>query len=528
MNLYRERLPASHSDAPELVLLHGWGSSSDCWRGALPLLRKHFNITLIDLPGHGASGGGDKAETTDACIQALLPLLPEQASYLGWSLGAMLATRLAAAHPDRVLALISVAANASFVAREHWSRAMPEDVFEGFCSRFERNTERGLRRFDLLQWQGDNNPPAHTPLSNVSSVSCARHLLQCLGELDNCARLKTLPCPHLFILGENDALVPQNCAQALEALNARIEVKLVAGAGHIPFLSQAENVWTMVLDFCRRHHVIDDSCPRASLDKRSVADSFSRAAGSYDGVAVLQRKVADTLVSQLPGGLQQLQGRILDLGCGTGYSLPALRPFAQHLIALDLAEGMLRYTRAHPQRCADSFVCGDAEDLPLHDESVDCVFSSLSIQWCENISAVFSEIYRVLKPGGRALLSTLGPATLHELRGAWQAVDAHSHVNRFLEAETVQAGLNASGLQLRCWDEQEEVLLYREIRELTGELKQLGAHNVNAGRPSGLTGKQALRRFVEAYEAYRNADGLLPASYQLWYLTLEKPELMRG
>ena len=237
--------------------------------------------------------------------------------------------------------------------------------------------------------------------------------------------------------------------------------------------------------------------------------------------------MADRLAAKLPAR-SQAQGRFLDIGCGTGYSLPALRPLADKLIALDLAEGMLRYTRAHPERSADLWICGDAEDLPLNDESLDGVFSSLSIQWCENIAAVFSEIYRVLKPGGRALVSTLGPATLRELRIAWQAVDERSHVNRFLDADTVQAGVHASGLQLLSWEESEEVLHYGDIRELTVELKQLGAHNVNAGRPGGLTGKQALRKFVAAYEAFRSAEGLLPASYQLWYLALEKPELTLG
>ena len=52
--LYRERLPARQGNA-ELVLLHGWGASSDCWRSALPQLRRQFNVTLIDLPGHGRS-----------------------------------------------------------------------------------------------------------------------------------------------------------------------------------------------------------------------------------------------------------------------------------------------------------------------------------------------------------------------------------------------------------------------------------------------------------------------------------------
>ena len=54
------------------------------------------------------------------------------------------------------------------------------------------------------------------------------------------------------------------------------------------------------------------------------------------------------------------------------------------------------------------------------------------------------------------------------------------------------------------------------------ELKNLGAHNVNRDR--GMMGKQALRRFIQAYETFRNERGLLPASYQVWQLRLKKPE----
>ena len=55
---------------------------------------------------------------------------------------------------------------------------------------------------------------------------------------------------------------------------------------------------------------------------------------------------------------------------------------------------------------------------------------------------------------------------------------------------------------------------------LVGQLRVI--HNVNAGRPAGLGGRQRLQRFRTAYERRRNAGGRLPASYQVWYLQLEK------
>lgn len=526
--IYRERLPAHCVPARELVLLHGWSASSDCWRSALPRLRRHFNVTLIDLPGHGGSLAASEY-SVDGFLRQLLPLLPEQAIYLGWSLGAMLAGRLAADFPERVTALISVAGNANFVQCPGWANAMAPEVFQDFRQRFARNPQRALRRFDALQQRGGGIGDESTggaggftrPGANLDGL---RHTLNWLGELDNRAAIAALTCPHLAIFGDADALVPLAAAASIAALNPASEICVFDDSGHLPFLSRADEFWQTVLDFCQRTVPLEDGGARVNLDKRSIAASFSRAAASYDRVADLQRRVADALLAATLAGSGDRGLRVLDLGCGTGYSVPALRPLASQLLALDLAEGMLNYARRQPERSADAWLCGDAEDLPLADDSLDLVFSSLSVQWCENLAAVFAEAYRVLKPGGRLVLSTLGPDTLRELRQAWRAVDDRAHVNRFLNRDEVSAALAGSGLELLQWDECEEVLRYRELKELMAELKQLGAHNLNAGRPSGLTGKRALRNFVEAYEPFRTMDGLLPASYQVWYLQLCKPE----
>lgn len=525
--LYRERLPAlgDSGRARELVLLHGWGSASDIWRGALPLLRRHFNITLIDLPGHGRSGAGAFADPDDF-IDTLLPQLPPRAVYLGWSLGGMLATRLAARHSRRVSALITLCTNAVFVAQKDWPRAMAPQTFNAFRKNTGQAPAKSLKRFRLLQARGDENekaqlrqspPPAINPADREALIQG----LDWLEALDNRDALAALSLPALHVLGENDALVPAAVAGELTRLNGGHRVAVLARTAHLPFASKPDELWSLVLDFLDEHGLKATAAP-AHIDKSAVARSFSRAAATYDGVADLQRRVADRAAALLPA--PTAAETLVDLGCGTGYSVPALkrRDPAGQVIGLDLAEGMLRYARAQLARRADTWLCADGEDLPLADESVDRLFSSLSVQWCENIGAVFAEAYRVLKPGGGFTLSTLGPATLNELRAAWQAVDGYVHVNRFADRETIERAVARSGLRLRGWQETREILHYRDLRQLMNELKQLGAHNLNSGRPGGLTGRQRLRRFAAAYEAFRDAEGRLPSTYQVWYLQLEK------
>ncbi len=522
---FRERLPARNdsASAPELVLLHGWAASAEIWRPGLPRLRELYNVTLIELPGHGRSAF--QALSADQAIEALAELLPPRAIVLGWSLGGMLATRLAARYPEKVTALITVATNGRFVAQHDWPQAMASEQFEAFFQGLESAPDKTLRRFQALQAKGDSGEKALLKQLRAVNNLCHDSLglqqgLDWLRELNNRAPLRDLACPALHLYGERDALVPPAAAEAVQELSTGAQVATLTGAAHLPFLSQPEVFWPRVVNFLAEHG-LSTAPAHHDIDKQQVARSFSRAAGTYDGVAELQRRVADALLEVLPSAKP---GRWVDLGCGTGYSLPALRARNNgELLALDLAEGMLRYARSQPERRADGWLCSDAENLPLADDSVDGFFSSLSLQWCENLGAVFAEAYRALRPGGWLLMSTLGPDTLFELRAAGRAADDYTHVNRFAERDAVQAAIDHSGLKLEGWQQRDEVLHYRELRELMSELKQLGAHNLNAGRPGGLTGRARLRRFIEGYEQFRDPQGRLPASYQVWMLRLRKP-----
>ena len=135
--------------------------------------------------------------------------------------------------------------------------------------------------------------------------------------------------------------------------------------------------------------------PEWSLDvnKQDLAERFGKAASVYDQYALLQQQVGDTLIELLPEGLF-VQG--MDLGCGTGFFLPQLAARCQRLLAVDLATGMLRQAS---QRGVDAyFICGDAEQLPLMDHSLGLVYSTLALQWCEQLPVALAEIYRVLRP----------------------------------------------------------------------------------------------------------------------------------
>lgn len=534
-----EFLPATLAPAQDIVLLHGWGSTREIWRPLLVHLRQWANVTLIDLPG--CSLAGPELEW-DKLLQEVLLHCPEQSVFMGWSLGGQLAVALAHEQPSRALAVCTVCSNPRFVAQRDWP-GMPAEDFSAFTASTQEDPLASLRRFFALQCRGSSRQRATLRELNALLQAelaaqvptgplgqCGRSLsanllkgLDWLGALDMRDALTELRVPQLHLFTEADSLVPEGVAPSLKRLLSsqpvRASVKTKAGFGHVLPLEAPDLLAQELHGFLARCRLLR-SAPEhvAQFEKRDVAASFSKAAGSYDAAASLQQEVGAQLLARLdaiaPGA-----HTVVDLGCGTGYFTEALHaryPGARH-IGLDLAPGMVTYARERAARYQE-WVVADAEALPLASDSVDLIFSSLALQWCTRPAVLFAELARVLRPGGRCLFATLGPDTLKELRASWASVDDRQHVNQFLcTADLVRAVPVRAQITLET---EGFVMHYERVKELLLELKALGAHNVNRNRSSGLTSRTALRGMQQAYEQWRS-DGRLPATYEVIFGELE-------
>lgn len=262
-------------------------------------------------------------------------------------------------------------------------------------------------------------------------------------------------------------------------------------------------------------------------DKSRIARSFGLAANNYDVHAQLQRDVADKL---LKGHCVGEAINILDLGSGTGYCakrLLAASPSAK-VTSIDLAEAMLQFAKNNNEQGQDqkklnqSWLCGDAENLPFCSESFDLVVSNLTIQWCENPNQVFEELLRVMKPGAQAWVSTLAERTLVELKDSWATIDDYVHVNNFLSCETIIQSLQTQQFSSVNYTHSQEIYFYKSLSALTAELKGIGAHNQNAGQASGLTGKSKLKQLKQDFENKIIPGSGIPVTYDLVLLHLVK------
>jgi len=258
-------------------------------------------------------------------------------------------------------------------------------------------------------------------------------------------------------------------------------------------------------------------------DKRAVRRSFERAAAGYDRAAFLQREVGMRLVAHLDP-IRIDPASIVDLGCGTGAMRDALvaRYPQATWIGVDFALPMLAQARQRTpwwRRAlgarAPLAIGADIERLALAGGCADFAFSNLTLQWCEP-QAVFRETARVLRAGGLFLFSTFGPDTLKELRQAFAGLDAHDHVNAFVDMHDLGDALVAAGFADPVMEMETLTLEYASVEAVARDLKAIGAHNALANRPRGLSGRQRWTRMAERYERLRR-DGALPATYEVIY-----------
>lgn len=241
MKVYRDSVGAG----PDLVLLHGWGMNAAVWSGVRDRLTRRHRVTVIELPGHGASSYqaqcGELDDWTEACLRAA----PPRADWIGWSLGGQLALRGALLHPERVGKLLMVASSPRFVRGRDWPQAVPEHTLRQFAETLTKNPGQTLSRFLSLQVRGDDQARRtlrllrqETELRPAPQAQALQHGLDLLLRVDLRGQLKALQCPSLWLLGERDTLVPAAVRGDLQRLlGSAGEVRVLDGCAHAPFLS---------------------------------------------------------------------------------------------------------------------------------------------------------------------------------------------------------------------------------------------------------------------------------------------------
>ena len=136
-------------------------------------------------------------------------------------------------------------------------------------------------------------------------------------------------------------------------------------------------------------------------------DSFAEAYSAQNETGLFNAHYARPAMLRLAGDVSGR--RILDAGCGSGPLAAALRDAGADVSGFDVSAAMVDLARKRLGEDADLHVADLGAPLPFADDEFDDVVASLVLHYLEDWSGPLAELHRVLKPGGRLLLSVNHP-----------------------------------------------------------------------------------------------------------------------
>lgn len=252
-----------------------------------------------------------------------------------------------------------------------------------------------------------------------------------------------------------------------------------------------------------------------------IKKRYDRCAGSYDADTGLQRHLAAMLAGRMREfGL--LPCRILDIGCGTGYLAGELRKIAAggiFLTGCDLSFGMLIRAKNKTFHSYDYFLQADACSLPFSDSQFDCVVSNAAYQWVSDSGRAFRQVRSVLKPKGIFYFTVFGKNTLWQLQQICEETGIIKPASsNFMDEAAFAGALKKSGFN----DVNIEALYYekyyRDLWELLGILKNMGATAAENRTICGLGWRKILRRINDLYCSKFGGTKGIPAGYEVFLI----------
>jgi pimeloyl-ACP methyl ester carboxylesterase len=267
---YRE---AGDANAPTVLLLHGFPSSSHMFRELIPALAERYHVVAPDLPGFGYSDAPDRAKF-EYTFDHLAEVIERFAEALGlrryaiyvFDYGAPVGFRLALRHPERIAAIITQNGNAYLEGlSEGWN---PIQAYWQDPSLQNRTALRAFLAPETTRWQythGVPNPERLSPDAwTLDAALLARPgndeiQLDLFGDYQSNVALypkfqeyfRTRKPPLLAVWGKNDPFFLPPGAHAFKRDIPDAEIHLL-DAGHFALESQGPEIAAIIRDFLAR------------------------------------------------------------------------------------------------------------------------------------------------------------------------------------------------------------------------------------------------------------------------------------
>lgn len=242
-----------------LVLIHGWGLNEAIWCNLSNVLKEHYDLHLLSMPGYGKLHGQPPADTLDTLANALLQQAPDSAIWCGWSLGGMAAIRAAQIAPKRIQSLYLLCSTPKFVTDKSWPYGTDIETFVQFAEDLTKDYQRGIQRFLLLQAGTSSDAKSTVKQAAkalnkypVPSPNTLMSGLDILKSADLRAELADITLPCHVIGGRRDRVVAPEATRYLsEKITGARYSEL--NTGHAPHLSHPDALLSVLINDVHEH-----------------------------------------------------------------------------------------------------------------------------------------------------------------------------------------------------------------------------------------------------------------------------------
>jgi pimeloyl-ACP methyl ester carboxylesterase len=256
---------AGHPNAPALVLIHGFASSTLVWSKVfLPLAQAGYRVIAFDMPGYGYSAKPRKGEYTIAgqakmMMRALDCLGIPRAIFVGSSYGGAVAATCALDYPERVEKLVLVGAVSNnrplaFALMRVFGTPVFGDVVSPLLIGSRRLLRRRMKRvYDRHAWVLDERrvEARHLPLRAAGTHRAIIRTVRGWDAERISRDAHLISQPTLLVWGENDLEIPLADGERLHEEISGSRLIVFLNCGHIPHEEYPEAFTNVVIDFCR-------------------------------------------------------------------------------------------------------------------------------------------------------------------------------------------------------------------------------------------------------------------------------------
>jgi pimeloyl-[acyl-carrier protein] methyl ester esterase len=243
-----------------LVFIHGWGLNSGVWRPLCEKLATQYQVITVDLPGFGLNVDHSISPYSLTKASKLIEqTITQPAIYIGWSLGGLIATKIAITAPEKVQALVTIASSPCFLEKKHdnavnhWS-GIKAKVLNSFHQQLAQDIEKTLDGFLKIQAMGSPHIRQDIkllrelimqyPIPNQQTLEQSLHLL---SSEDLRTELAQITMPFLRLYGRLDSLVPKSAIKQINQLSPNSEHYIFEQASHAPFISHLDEFTQQLL-----------------------------------------------------------------------------------------------------------------------------------------------------------------------------------------------------------------------------------------------------------------------------------------